>query len=73
MTVKSTKQIQILDRTVSTGKKKTDQQTVHTKGTEKVWRLDEELDKNDVCHHFCLTCTANTLPSKPLKGLETSK
>jgi len=62
-------------------RKKADQQTVHgsvlkykhTEGREEVWKLDEELDKNAVCHQFYLTCTANTLPRKPLKGLETSK
>jgi hypothetical protein len=62
-------------------REKTDQQIVHvstlkykcTKGIQEVLRLDEEIDKNAVCHQFYSTCTANTLSMKPLKGLETSK
>jgi len=34
------------------------------KGTQEVCRLDEELDKDAVCHWLCSTCTANTLPRK---------
>ena len=35
-------------------------------------RLEEELDKDAVCHQFCSTCTANALPRKLWMGLETS-
>ena len=35
-------------------------------------RLEEEFDKDAVCHQLCLTCTANTLPRKLWMGLETS-
>jgi hypothetical protein len=38
-----------------------------------VWILEEDLDKNGVCHRFCSTFTANTLPRRLVKGLETSK
>ena len=41
-------------------------------GRKEVCRLEEELDKDAVCHQFCLTCTANTLPRKLWMGLETS-
>jgi hypothetical protein len=34
--------------------------------------LIKELDKDAVCHHFCSTCTANALPRKLWKGVETS-
>ena len=44
-----------------------------TEGTQEVWRLEEELDKDAVCHQFSSTCTVNTLPRKLWKGLETSK
>jgi hypothetical protein len=33
--------------------------------------LEEELDKDTVCHQFCLNYTANTLPRKLWKDLET--
>ena len=33
-----------------------------TEGRQEVWRLEEELDKDIACHHFCSTCTANALP-----------
>ena len=36
-------------------------------------QMEEELDKDAVCHKFCLTCTANALPRKLWMGLETSK
>jgi len=42
-------------------------------GRQAVWRMEEELDKDAVCHQFCSTCTANALPRKLWKGLETSK
>jgi len=29
-----------------------------------VWRLEEQLDKDAVCHQFCTTCTVNALPRK---------
>ena len=35
-------------------------------------RLEDELDKDAVCHQFCLTCTVNALPRKLWMGLETS-
>ena len=35
-------------------------------------RLEEELDKDAVCHQLCSTCTVNTLPRKLWIGLETS-
>ena len=35
-------------------------------------RLEEELDKDAVCHQFCSTCTANAVPRKLWMGLETS-
>jgi hypothetical protein len=34
--------------------------------------MEEELDKDVVCHQFCSTGTANALPRKLWKGLETS-
>jgi hypothetical protein len=36
-------------------------------------KLEEELDKDPVCCRFYPTCTANTLPRKLFKALETSK
>jgi hypothetical protein len=36
-------------------------------------RMEEELDKDAVCHQFFSTCAANVLPRKLWKGLETSK
>jgi len=35
------------------------------------WRLGEELDKNGVFYRLYSTCTANALPRKLLKSLET--
>jgi len=35
--------------------------------------VEEELDKDAVCHQFCSTCTENALPRKLWKGLETPK
>ena len=43
-----------------------------TKRRQEVCRLEEEFDKDAVCHQFCLTCTANALPRKLWMGLETS-
>ena len=43
-----------------------------TEGRQGVCRLEEEFDKDAVCHQFCLTCTANALPRKLWMGLETS-
>ena len=43
-----------------------------TEGRQEVCRLEEELDKDAVCHQFCSTCTANALPRKLWMGLETS-
>jgi hypothetical protein len=43
------------------------------KGSPEVRRLEEELEKDEVCHRFDLTYRANTLPPNPLKRLETSK
>ena len=40
------------------------------RGEIEVCRLEEELDKDAVCHQFCSTCTANPLPRM---GLETSR
>ena len=31
---------------------------------QEVCRLEEEFDKDAVCHQFCSTCTANALPRK---------
>ena len=59
--------------------KNTDQQIVHgsmceeydwTKWRHKVWRLEEELDKDGVCHWFTSTYTANTLAGSRLKSME---
>jgi hypothetical protein len=36
-------------------------------------KIEEELDKDAVCHHFYSTYIVNTLPRKLLKVLETSK
>jgi hypothetical protein len=36
-------------------------------------RIEEELDKDAVCHHSYLTYTVNTLPRKLLKVLVISK
>jgi len=29
-----------------------------------LYRLEEELEKDAVCHQFCSTCTTNALPKK---------
>ena len=42
-----------------------------TEGRQEVWKLEEKLEKDAVCHQFCSTCTANALPRKLWKGLET--
>ena len=42
------------------------------RGRQEVCRLEEELDKDAVCHQFCSTCRANGLPRKLWMGLETS-
>ena len=36
-------------------------------------KMEEELDKDAICHQFCSTCIANALPRKLWKCLETSK
>jgi hypothetical protein len=36
-------------------------------------KLEEELDKDALCHPFYSTYTARTLPRMFLKGLETSE
>ena len=38
-----------------------------TEGRQEVWKLEEELDKDAVCHQFCSTCTANVLPREALE------
>jgi len=43
------------------------------RGRQKVWKLEEELEKDAVCHQFCSTYTANALPRKLWKDVETSK
>jgi len=42
------------------------------RGRQEVCRLEEELDKDAVCHQFCSTCTADALPRKLWMGLQTS-
>jgi len=42
------------------------------RGETRVCRLEEEFDKDAVCHQFSSTCTANALPRKFWMGLETS-
>ena len=44
-----------------------------TEETQEVGRLEEELERDAVCHRFYSTCTGRTLPTGLLKGLETSK
>ena len=44
-----------------------------TEETQEGRRLEEELDKDAVCHRFYSTCTGSTLTTRLLKGLETSK
>jgi hypothetical protein len=43
------------------------------RGEAEVWRMEDESDKEAVCHRFYSSYTANTLTRKLLKGLETSK
>ena len=43
-----------------------------TERRQEVCRLEEELDKDALCHQFCSTCTANALPRKLWMGLESS-
>jgi hypothetical protein len=43
------------------------------KAEKEVRRFEEELDKHVVCPRFYSLCTANTSPTKLLKGLETAK
>ena len=43
-----------------------------TEGRQEVCRLEEELDKDAVCHQFYSTCTANASPRNFCMGLETS-
>ena len=43
-----------------------------TEGRQEVCKLEEEFDKDAVCHQFSSTCTANALPRKLWMGLETS-
>jgi transcriptional regulator of met regulon len=43
-----------------------------TKRRRDVCRLEEGLDKVLICHRFYQTYTANTIPTKLLKSLETS-
>jgi hypothetical protein len=38
-----------------------------------MWKMEEALVKNAVCHRFYLTYTESTLSGKLSKGLETSK
>ena len=44
-----------------------------TEETQEVGRLEEELDRDAVCHRFYSACTGSTLPTRLLKCLETSK
>jgi len=44
-----------------------------TKEIQDMWKLEEELDKDAVCHGFDSTYTVSALPMKFLKGLDTSK
>ena len=43
-----------------------------SEGRQEVWSLEEELDKDAICHQLCSTCTANALPRELWMGLETS-
>ena len=43
-----------------------------TEWRQEVYILEEEFDKDAVCHQFCSTCTANALPRKLWMGLEIS-
>ena len=43
-----------------------------TEGRQEVCRLEEELDKDAVCHQFCSPYTGNALPRMLWMGLETS-
>jgi len=44
-----------------------------TEETQEVGRLEEELDRDAVCHRFFSTCTSITLTTRLLKVLEASK
>ena len=44
-----------------------------TKGMKDVWRLEDELEQDAVCHRFCSTYRASKLIPMLLKGLDTSK
>ena len=52
--------------------KKIDQQIVHGSDCQSTTnlRLDEVLDKDAVCHRFCVINTASTLRRKLVKVLE---
>jgi hypothetical protein len=39
----------------------------------RIRRWEDELDKNAVCRRLYSTCTANTLPRRLFKGLETAE
>jgi len=41
------------------------------RGKRKVWRVEKELHRDTVGHHFSSTYTANTLPRKIWKYLQT--
>ena len=43
-----------------------------TEGRKEVCILEEDFDKDAVCHQFWLTCKANALPRKLWMGSETS-
>ena len=42
-------------------------------GRQEVWRMEDEFYKDAAGRRLFSTFTANALPRKPLKGLETSK
>ena len=42
------------------------------RGETRIVQIGRKFDKDDVCHQFCSTCTANALPRKLWMGLETS-
>ena len=39
-----------------------------TEGRQEVWRLEEELEKDAVCHQFCSTFTSECLTKEALEG-----
>ena len=73
----------IQETSVSTGAKKSlikklcvDQKVnkwLYKEDTRSMKKLEEELEKGAVCRRFYWTYTANILPGKLLKDLETSK